>query len=149
MKKTIFLALLFIGLGFLLGEIIFTDKIELIKKLQKGDTYYFLEEGIYNDYDTIQNNLTNINRKIIQKKDNKYHVYLGITKDLEVLETLIKIYEDKNISVHPKEIILESKFLSANIDQFDLLIKETKDIDQILSIEEVVIANYEEITKNK
>lgn len=149
MKKIIIMSLLFIGLGFILGEIIFSDKIELIKKLQKGETYYLLEEGIYNDYNTLQNNINHIGKKIIEKKDNKYHVYLGITKDLEVLEKLKKIYEENNISLHPKEVILDSKFLSANIDQFDLLIKETKDKDQVLSIEEVVIANYEEIMKNK
>lgn len=147
MKKIIIWSLIFIVLGFLLGEFIFTDKIELIKKLQKGDTYYFLEEGVYNDYNSISNNLSDIGKKIIVNKDNKYHVYVGITKDLEVLEKIKKIYEKKNINVYPKEIILSSRFFSTNVDQFDLLIKDTKDNDQILTIEEVVLSNYEEIIK--
>ena len=63
MKKIIIMSLLFIGLGFILGEIIFSDKIELIKKLQKGETYYLLEEGIYNDYNTLQNNINHIGKK--------------------------------------------------------------------------------------
>ena len=147
MRKIIIWSLIFIVLGFLLGEFIFTDKIELIKKLQKGDTYYFLEEGVYNDYNSISNNLTDIGKKIIVNKDNKYHVYVGITKDLEVLEKIKKIYENKNINIYPKEIILSSRFFSTNVDQFDLLIKETKDNDQILTIEEVVLSNYEEIIK--
>ena len=147
MKKIIIWSLIFIVLGFLLGEFIFTDKIELIKKLQKGDTYYFLEEGVYNDYNSISNNLSDIGKKIIVNKDNKYHVYVGITKDLEVLEKIKKIYEKKNINVYPKEIILSSRFFSTNVDQFDLLIKDTKDSDQILTIEEVVLSNYEEIIK--
>jgi len=147
MKKIIILGLLFIILGFILGEFIFTDKIELIKKLKKGDTYYFLEEGVYNDYNSISNNLIDIGKNIIVKKDNKYHVYVGITKDLEVLEKLKKIYENKNINVYPKEIIFSSRFFSTNVDQFDLLIKDTKDNDQILTIEEVVLSNYEEIIK--
>jgi len=147
MKKIIIWGLLFIILGFILGEFIFTDKIELIKKLKKGDTYYFLEEGVYNDYNSISNNLIDIGKNIIVKKDNKYHVYVGITKDLEVLEKLKKIYENKNINVYPKEIIFSSRFFSTNVDQFDLLIKDTKDNDQILTIEEVVLSNYEEIIK--
>lgn len=147
MKKIIIWSLLFILLGFLLGEFIFADKIELIKKLQKGDTYYFLEEGVYKDYDNIKNNLADIGKRIIINKDSNYHVYVGITKDLEVLEKLKKIYEDKNIRIYPKEIVLTSNFFSANVDQFDLLIKDTNDTDQILTIEEVVLSNYEEIVK--
>ena len=147
MKKLIILSIIFILLGFLLGEFLFTDKIELIKRLQKGDTYYFLEEGVYTDLSKINNKLTDIGKRVIVNKDNKYYVYVGITKDLEVLEKLKKIYEDKNINIYPKEIILSSNYFSVNVDQFDLLIKDTKDIDQILTIEEVVLSNYEEIIK--
>ena len=149
MKKRLFLGLFYIGLGFLLGEILFRDKIELAKFLKNTDTYYFLQEGVYKKKELLDTSISKINHKVIDYENQKYYVYVGITKDLEVLEKLKKIYEEKNISTHPKEVILESKFLSANIDQFDLLIKETKDKDQILSIEEVVIANYEEIMKNK
>lgn len=148
MKKIIFKGILFIIIGFFLGQFIFGEKIELIKKLQKRDTYYFLEEGVYNNYDSIQNNI-NVNRKIIENKNNKYHVYIGITRDKEVLEKLIKIFKDKNINVSIKEINLESQEFKTNVEQFDLLIKQTKDTSQILTIEEVVIANYEEIIKKQ
>lgn len=147
MKKIIIWGFIFIILGFILGEVIFADKIELIKRLQKGDTYYFLEEGVYKDYDNLKNNLADIGKKIIVNKDNNYHVYVGITKDLEVVEKLKKIYEDKNIHVYPKEITFTSNYFSANVEQFDLLIKDTNDTDQILTIEEVVLSNYEEIVK--
>ena len=148
MKKIIIKGLFFVVIGFLIGQFLFGEKIELIKKLQKGDTYYFLEEGVYNNYDNIQNN-TNIYRKIIENKNNKYHVYIGITRDKEVLEKLKKIYKKDNINVKVKEINLESQEFKTNVEQFDLLIKETKDNSQILTIEEVVIANYQEIIKKQ
>ena len=72
MKKIIIWGFIFIILGFILGEVIFADKIELIKRLQKGDTYYFLEEGVYKDYDNLKNNLADIGKKIIVNKDNNY-----------------------------------------------------------------------------
>ena len=75
MKKILIKGLIFIVLGFFLGQLIFSDKIELIKRLQKGDSYYFLAEGIYNDYDNIQNNI-NINKKLIKKKNNKYKIII-------------------------------------------------------------------------
>ena len=48
-----------------------------------------------------------------------------------------------------KEKHLSSEEFSTNVEQFDLLIRETKDIDQVLTIEEVILANYEEIIKKK
>ena len=124
MKKIIIKGLLFIIIGFLLGQFLFGEKIELIKSLQKKDTYYFLEEGIY-------------------------YAYIGITRDKEVLEKLKSIYKGKNIDVNVKEINLESQEFKNNVEQFDLLIKQTNDVSQILTIEEVVIANYEEIIKKQ
>ena len=147
MKKIIIKGIFFIVIGFFIGQFLFGEKIELIKRLQKGDTYYFLEEGIYNDYNNIDN--TNINRRIIENKDNKYHVYIGITRDKEVLEKLKNIYERDNINIKVKEINLESLEFKTNVEQFDLLIRNTKDISQILTIEEVVIANYQEIIKKQ
>ena len=148
MKKVIIKGIFFIVIGFFIGQFLFREKIELIKQLQKGDTYYFLEEGVYNNYDNIQNN-QNINRRIIENKNNNYHVYIGITRDKEVLEKLKKIYNKENINVYIKEIILESNEFKTNVEQFDLLIKQTKDTNQILTIEEVVMANYEEIIKKQ
>ena len=148
MKKIIIKGILFIVIGFFIGQFLFADKIELIKRLQKGDTYYFLEEGVYNNYDNIQNNL-NINRRVIENNNNKYHVYIGITRDKEVLEKLKEIYKKDNINITVKEKILESVEFKTNVEQFDLLIKQTKDNSQILTIEEVVIANYEEIIKKQ
>ena len=147
MKKTIIKGIIFIIIGFILGQILFGEKIELIKKLQKGDTYYFLEEGVYNNSNSIQNN--NIYRRIVENKDNKYHVYIGITRDKEVLEKLKSIYKKENINVTIKEIVLESNEFKTNVEQFDLLIRNTKDDSQILTIEEVVIANYQEIIKKQ
>ena len=147
MKKVLIKGLFFVIVGFIIGQFIFKEKIELIKKLQKGDTYYFLEEGVYNDYNNISN--TNINRRIIDTKDNKYHVYIGITRDKEVLEKLKSIYEKDSINITVKEINLESLEFKTNVEQFDLLIRNTNDVSQILTIEEVVIANYQEIIKKQ
>lgn len=148
MKKIIIKGILLVAIGFFIGQFLFGEKIELIKKLQKGDTYYFLEEGVYSNYNNIQNSI-NAYRKIIENKNNKYHVYIGITRDKKVLEKLKKIYKEDNINVSVKEINLYSQEFKNNVEQFDLLIKQTKDNSQILTIEEVVIANYQEIIKKQ
>ena len=111
--------------------------------------YYFLQEGVYTNTDILQTNLVNLNKKIIDYNNNKYYVYVGITKDLEVAEKIIKIYEKEGYNITILEKGLSSEEFSTNVNQFDLLIKDTKDNNQILTIEEVVLANYEEIIKKQ
>lgn len=149
MKKRLFLGLFYIGLGFLLGEILFRDKIELAKFLKNTDTYYFLQEGVYKKKELLDTSISKINHKVIDYENQKYYVYVGITKDLEVLEKLKDIYEKQNIKVHIKEKYLSNNEFKENVAQFDLLIKETEEEDQIITIEKVVLANYEEIYKKK
>ena len=149
MKKLIKRGLIFVALGFLLGEVMFGDVKKYWNQLQKMDTYYFLQEGMYSDLNELQSNMRNISQKLIDTEKDKYYVYVGITKDKEIAETIIDIYEKKGFKIHAKEKSLSSPEFSENVNQFDLLIKDTEEEDQILVIEKVVLANYEEIVKKK
>lgn len=147
MKKIIILGIIYIIIGFYIGKFIFKDN--LINKYKKEERYYFLQEGVYSNKENLQTNLSKLNKKIIDYKDNKYYVYVGITKDLEVAEKIIKIYEKEGYNITVLEKGLSSEEFSTNVNQFDLLIKDTKDNNQILTIEEVVLANYEETIKKQ
>ena len=147
MKKIIISGILLIILGYYLGNFIFTDKN--INKLKNKEMYYFLQEGVYSNKENLQTNISRINNKIIDKNDNKYYVYVGITKDLEVAKKIMKIYEKDGYDIYIKEKSLSSEEFYNNVNQFDLLIKDSNDTSNILTIEEVVLANYEEIIKNK
>ena len=147
MKKTLILGILFILLGYYLGTFIFNEKI--INKYKKEEKYYFIQEGVYSNKENLQTNLNSLNNKIIDKNDNKYYVYVGITRDLEVAKKIMKIYEDDGYNIYLKEKYLSNEEFYNNVTQFDLLIKDNNDTSNILTIEEVVLANYEEIIKNK
>ena len=147
MKKLIIKSFIFISIGFLLGNMIFDNNKEFFRKMKSTDTYYFLQEGVYSDYNSLQNNISTIPEKIIEEQQDKYYVYVGITKDKTVAELLKNIYEKKGIKVYQKEKNISSREFSENVNQFDWLIKETEDEDQILMIEKIVLANYEEISK--
>lgn len=142
MKKTLILCILFIGIGFLLGKYLFVEE-ESIEK------YYFLQEGIYQDKNIFENNLTNLKQKVMEYKNNRVYVYTAITKDYEIAERIQKIYEKQNINLSIEEVYLPSEELKVNVEQFDLLIKKSTSEEEILKIQEVVLANYEEIIKNK
>ncbi len=149
MKKILFKIILFIGIGFSLGEIIFGKKIETIKQLANKETYYFLQEGIYNNKKLLKENCKYLNDKIIEKRNDKYYVFIAITKDPAILNKLKDIYEKAGIKTIIIQKNISSNSFSENLDQLDYLIKNTKDNEQILLIEKVILANYEEMIKKE
>ena len=148
MKKVLLGGTISIIIGFIIGKFIFMNKDIMILSKEK-DLYYFLQEGVYYDNNILENSMTNIKHKIFERKNEKIHVYVGITKDLEVAEKLINIYSNNNISISIKKKEISNNEFKNNIDQFDLLIKESNDADEILTIEEVVLANYDEVVKKE
>lgn len=145
MKKIIISSIFFIGLGFFSGELIFGSKKDIFKNFNSKDTYYFLEEGVYIDKKDL--NKDYVSKRLVEKDNKKYYVYVGITKDKEVIEKLKDIYNSRGISLSIKEKEVNSKEFFENVSQFDFLIKQTTEEDEILTIEEVILSNYEEITK--
>ena len=148
LKKTILWGITFIGLGFFIGDLIFNNRELILNSISKrGEPYYFLQEGVYSDKQILENNLTSINIKTIDYNNDKFYIYLGITKNKKVAEKLKTIYKEKGYPVIIKEKHLENEEFSNNVTQFDLLINATKEEDEILTIEEVVLANYDELIK--
>ena len=82
------------------------------------------------------------------KKDNEYYVYVGITRDLEKLKKLKKVYNKKGYATYQKEINVDDAIFLANLDQYDLLLDSAKTSDDVLAIQEVVLSNYEELVKS-
>lgn len=147
MKKIIISALFFIFIGFIIGNFIFTNKEKILNILSQKEEYYFLQEGVYPDKENLNNNLNKIDIKVIDKEKDKYYVYVGITKDLKLAQKIQKIYKQRNINTYLKKKKLTSNAFSINLKEFDLLLNKTNDPEEILTIEEVVLANYEEIIK--
>ena len=83
------------------------------------------------------------------KSNDKYYVYLGITKNLKVAEKLKQFYENQGYQVYIKEVELKNEEFYNNVTQFDLLLNNDISESEMLTIEEVVLANYEEITRKE
>ena len=149
MKKTILIGMLSVSLGFFLGNIFMSEKSILKKNWNKEEKYYFIQEGIYSSYDNLKNNLISIKQKVIDKKKDKYYVYVGITKNKVLATKIQEIYKKRGINSHTVEKYLDSEEFLQNVLQFDNLIKNTEEEEDILTIESVVLANYEEILKKE
>ena len=145
MKKKIFYLLIVLVTGIILGRKIYlaTENIEVT--FNEESTYFFLQEGVYSSKEIMEENIKNMNMKVVDNLDNKYYVYLGITKDENIAKRLKEIYEEEGYQIYIKEKTLSNEEFLNNVTQFDLLINNTESIKEILTIEEVVLANYEEI----
>ena len=146
MKKTIITSTLLIFIGILLGIKIYGAKDSMLKVFNDEEIYYFLQEGVYTSKEVMQENTKNFSAKAITYENNKYYVYVGITKEEEIAKKIKSIYEQQGYQIYIKEKTIMNEEFKNNIAQFDLLINSTNITEEILTIEEVVLANYEEIT---
>ena len=149
MKKTIILSLIFTLLGTLTGLIINTNHNKQIRTFNEEKKYYFLQEGIYSNEKNMLENTKELDSKLVINENNKYYVYLGITKEEKIPLKIKNIYLNKGYSLYIKDINISNEEFYNNVTQFDLLINNTNKENEILTIEEVVLANYEEIILNQ
>ena len=145
MKKKIFYSIIILITGIIVGRNIYLSKSS--QTFSNKDIYYFIQEGVYSSKSIMEENIKNMDLKVVDELDNKYYVYLGITKDESIAKKLKKIYESQGYQIYIKEVSLSNEEFNNNVTQFDLLINATTSEKEILTIEKVVLANYEEIIK--
>lgn len=145
MKKKIFYSIIILITGIIVGRNIYLSKSTQV--FSNKDIYYFIQEGVYSSKSIMEENIKNMDLKVVDEIDNKYYVYLGITKDENIAKRLKEIYESEGYQIYIKEVSLSNEEFNNNVTQFDLLINATTSEKEILTIEKVVLANYEEIVK--
>ena len=151
MKKTLKISIFSIALGAIAGIILNNTYKEKLSNsfLKEEKTYYFIQEGVYSSTSSMQENTKDLLVKTVDSKNDKQYVYLGITRDEKNAQKLKEIYENKGYQIYIKEQNLSNEEFYNNVTQFDILINSTNKESEILTIEEVVLANYEELIKRK
>ena len=151
MKKTLKISIFSIALGAIAGIILNNTYKEKLSNsfLNEEKTYYFIQEGVYSSTSSMQENTKDLLVKTVDSKNDKQYVYLGITRDEKNAQKLKEIYENKCYQIYIKEQNLSNEEFYNNVTQFDILINSTNKESEILTIEEVVLANYEELIKRK
>ncbi len=143
MRKTFIVGLLFILGGAVCGRVIYNKFGNIYSS--SNNLYYFLQEGVYSTKSSMQANTRNLANKLVTNNKDNYYVYLGITKDLDNAKKIAKLYSKDGYKVYLKEMYIDSLEFSNNVSQFDKMISNSKNLDDILAIENVVLANYQEI----
>ena len=146
MTKSFFITMVVaIFLGAVLGNFLFEQyKLEDKSVVREVNSIYFVMEGSYGTLEQAKKATKDIEVKLITKEDANYVVYLAITRNNDNLEKLEKIYNDLKINTTIKKMSIDDEEFLATLEQMDLLIDKTTSQDEILAVNDVVLANYQE-----
>lgn len=146
-KKFIFGVFIMVLLGSITGKYIYKNYNYSKEVFNEDNNLYFLQQGVYTNKDVLEESTKKINPKTIIKEDNKYYVYVGITKSNSIKNKLLSLYKKQGINVYLKKINIKDNSFVDNIKQFDILINKASDTE-IIKVEEVVLSSYEEYLQN-
>ena len=142
-KKVLSYLLIAISLGFILGEVVYTD---FKRNLDKSHfNAYLVQIGSF-DKEDIEVDSSNY---LVLKEDGKYNVYAGITTKLSNASKIKELYEQDNYESVIKPTVINNVEFISNLKQYDLLLSEIDNKDNIISINDVIISNYEELILGK
>ena len=148
MKRILILSSIFVVLGFAVGNIIFSNRVELVRNIKNNNNYYFLEEGVYSSKEMLNTNVSKVAQKVISKINNNYYVYIGITKNKDIALKIKELYEERGYKINIKEKKLNNEEFSTNLNQFDILLNEATTFEEINTIERIILSNYEDLINN-
>ena len=147
MKKTLTYMTVAILFGGLCGKILYQKYEDTSLVFHEEEKVYFLQEGVYSSEDSLNRNTKDISPKLVAKENDQYYVYVGISKSKDGIEKIKDIYEEKGYTTYQKEKNVTDESFLTNLSQYDILLDSAKTSDDILTIQEVVLSNYEEIGK--
>ncbi len=151
MKKYLLIIMVSLIVGFLLSNYVLRqyDEYQGIKVYNNGEMLYFIEYGVFDNYEELENNTINLENYIYQIDNNKYYVYIGITKDNEVLDKITKYFKNLNYDTKTKEFyITNDKFIKA-IENNDAVLLLTDDNVVIGEVISQGLSTYEEVVINE
>lgn len=130
---------------FMFNQYTYEAKISTV--FNNGTKVYFLQQGVYSSYESMQTSLTKFNYYIYSLNEDKYYVYVAITKSQENLEKLKEYYKSLGYSIYVKELNINNNDFLNILEQYDILLNKTTEISVIDAIVTQTLTKYEELTK--
>lgn len=141
MKNKLVIAVIFIVSGIIVGNNLYSKvDFKLLKTFKENNDFYLLQLGTYDSKESMQRDTRDINPKVYELKNNKYYVYVGISSNINNINKLKDIYSNEEVTT--KVINIKDEEFINNLRQFDILIDNTSNKEEILTIEEVVLSSF-------
>ena len=151
MKKYLFTIIISLLVGFLLSNYILKqyDDYKGITVYKDGEMLYFIEYGVYDNYSDMEKNTINLENYIYQFDDNKYYVYIGITKNDEVLSKVNNYFKNLGYSITTKEFYVTNNEFTKLIENNDAILLLTNDEVVIGEVVSEGLTSYEKVVINE
>lgn len=143
--KFIFPIILAIFLGYFCGFIVFKEYKSSDTLAYANNQAYFLQYGVFSSKDSLNTNTNDLKSFVKTKEKDKYHVYVGITRDKANMEKIKGLYQVKGYDLYTKVLEIKDLEFINNLDQYDLLLNSAKTNEEIESILKTILSSYEEI----
>lgn len=150
MKKYFLTLLLALVIGFFLANFFLTQYEDFngIKVSSNGDNLYFIQYGVFSSYESMEENTISLENYVYNIEDNKYYVYIGITKTKENKDKIMNYYKELGYETIVKEYQLTNTSFLQQLNNYDQVLKQTEDKVAIASIINQVLKKYEEVVIN-
>lgn len=147
-KKYIFSILSAIVIGLAFGKFMlkqYQNPKNIIPVMSSPFKVFFLELGVYDSEVEMKESTIKFPFYIYTLKDNKYYVYIGITKNENNLNKIKGYYENKGYIISVREYEIENDAFLAVLEQYDNLLLESTDDEVIDGVCSQVLSKYEEM----
>lgn len=147
MKKTILWIFIALVSGIILSKVTLNSykKVDTTSVIKYDENVYALKYKEYQNVDEMTEDITDIDRYIYIKNDNKVIVYLSLAKTKVNILKLKKIYDDKNIKTTIDEININNDEFISNLNEYEKLLSATDDKSSIMIIEKQILSCYTDL----
>lgn len=133
-------------IGFLLGQIFFNQyDNNSISVFNEGETLYFIDFGKFDNMSILKDKVKNYNDFLVVLESDGYHVYAGISKKKDVANRIKGYYRKIGNNVYIKEKKVANRTFLNILGEYDKITSIASNDKDLLSIEKIVISNYEEM----
>ena len=110
-----------------------------------GEILYFIQYGVYSSYDSMEENTINLQNYVYNIDNDKYYVYIGITKDESNKNKIVNYYNSIGYETIVKEYHIRNETFINELINYDNVLRETTDETAISSLINQVLTRYEEV----
>ena len=143
MKKLILVIFWAILTGLAFTTFIFS-KYEHSEVFKENNKVYFIQQGVYSNYNNMLKNTEKLEAYTYEREDNKYYVYICFTLDRNNINIIEKYFKSLNYSIYVKEKnITDYRFLNI-LKEYDYLMNAIFKEETVKNICKQLVKKYEE-----
>ena len=146
--KYLFIIIMAFCLGYVFYNYLFHEYEGLTVPVDvESKELYFLQYGAYSTYDNMVKATQDLSMYTYTNDDKYFYAFICITESEENMNKVKGFYEEKGYILYSKKMVVSSSSFLESLSQYDLLLKETTELETIPTICSQGIMKYEEEVK--